>query len=188
MHELVRIINSLKYESFLAEQISRLVEDREMVITQLQNQATQTITSISTKVQQIAQQLELLDTPRERDLRTFLDGHDGPEACIKNGDALQELLQKSGESIEGVLGHQSGFNGSWSEASEAIMKQVQEVLLKEMAENVEEAFEKHFKKILDLHGQQLTEIKFIRETNERILLGKGAYDETSKTSKQMTNC
>ncbi len=175
IHRIVRVLKSVKYEILFAEQISKLVEDHKKLITQSNIQTAQTVASISANVEQIAKQLKLLDTPRERDLQRFLGEHNGPEGCIENGDTLRKFIQKSGEGIEGVLGHQSEWNNK-SESER--MKEVQRVFRKEMAENVDEAFEKNFgrfKITLDLQGQRLTEIQ--KDTKTLLQrLNKGAHD------------
>ncbi|KAK0487639.1 hypothetical protein IW261DRAFT_1448992 [Armillaria novae-zelandiae] len=153
-----RAINSFKYESVFIDHIARLEEDRRNLGMTLNIHTAQVNDKMLADIKKISERLLIcLDTPREQDLRNFLKIKGGSDACIMDQKVLQELLQKSGDSIESVLGRQSGSKEpkeSWSE----LKKKVQI----EVAEDVEKALEDHFKdfqKLLLLQGQQLTDIK-----------------------------
>lgn len=167
------MIKSLHYESVFAEHIARLVKNRKDLELALQVHMARVMNSnakllddelknISAKMENLFRQVE---TTRERDIQKLLKDNGGTEKCVENELLLDKLVQRSGESVEGVLGHRAEPNQSWSEA----MKKIQKELRKELAEDVKEAFKKnvdHFNKKLDLQEQQLKDIK---KGNDKII-------------------
>ncbi|KAK0487644.1 hypothetical protein IW261DRAFT_631968 [Armillaria novae-zelandiae] len=170
-----RVIKSLQYESVFAEHIAMLTEDRKRLEMSLNTRTAQVnermLASIHADIKKMSErQLICLDTTREQDLRKFLKTKGGPDTWIEDENILRELLQKCGDSIESVLGRQSGSKESWSEVKKKVQKEMAEDVKKALGEHFE-----HFQTLLDLQGQQLTDIK--KNTDEiKAALDAGPHD------------
>lgn len=78
-----------------------------------------------------------LETPRERELLVFMANNGGPQACIEDRSLLMELLSRSGESLSSVV-DMSNSRGNTDVGA------VRKALLKELAEDVDDAVKKNF--------------------------------------------
>ncbi|KAK0475513.1 hypothetical protein IW261DRAFT_1340555, partial [Armillaria novae-zelandiae] len=121
-----------------------------------------------------------LDTSRERDIQNFIKVKGGVKACIDNEQLLLELVDKSGEGIAGILGHQSG---TVEKGVGTTAEKVQKEMRKEWAEDVDQAFERNiarFEKKLEVQNRQLTSIfkDSLKNTESHILtaMASGAHD------------
>ncbi|KAK0213335.1 hypothetical protein DFS33DRAFT_1249993, partial [Desarmillaria ectypa] len=194
---LAKTIKAKVYETRLAGYAAKFTQYREDIDFALQIHTARGVESANAKLdgqdkrlksmdRKLDQTMEVmmsvfrkLDTSRERDVQTFIKEKGGVKVCIDNEQLLHELIDKSGEGIAGVLGHQSGTGETWSGAKDKVQKEMR----KEWAEDVEQALERniaHFEKKLEIQNRQLTSIfkDSLRNTESHILtaMASGAHD------------
>ncbi|SJK96921.1 uncharacterized protein ARMOST_00170 [Armillaria ostoyae] len=198
---LAKTIKSKIYETRLAGYAAKFTQYREDIDFALQIHTALGVESANAKLdgqdqklksmdRKLDQTMEVmmsvfrkLDTSRERDIQNFIKDKGGVKACIDNEQLLHELIDKSGEGIAGVLGHQSGTGERWTGTT---TEKVQKEMRKEWAEDVEQAFERniaHFEKKLEVQNRQLTSIfkDSLKNTESHILtaMASGAHDRIS---------
>lgn len=113
-----------------------------------------------------------LDSPRERDVQSFLDDNGGAKACLYNDALLEELVFKSGDSLTRLSGHEGGRRSN-------DLPEIRKKLSKELQEDIDEALSRNmipFERKLDIQGKQLTEA--IQQESNHIIstLLSGAHD------------
>ncbi|KAK0462478.1 uncharacterized protein EV420DRAFT_1265318 [Desarmillaria tabescens] len=194
---LAKTIKAKIYETRLASYAAKFTQYREDIDFALQIHTALGVESANAKLdgqdktlksmdRKLDQTMEVmmsvfrkLDTSRERDVQTFIKEKGGVKACIDNEQLLHELIDKSGEGIAGVLGHQSGTGQTWTGVKDKVQKEMR----KELAEDVEQALERniaHFEKKLEIQNRQLTSIfkDSLKDTESHILtaMASGAHD------------
>ncbi|PPQ65654.1 hypothetical protein CVT24_011808 [Panaeolus cyanescens] len=144
---IARTIKSKIYESRLAGWGDKFVghkkeiQDRLTIHTALGvdraneklDKTQETLTALSEKLDMMMV-FRALDSPREREMNKFIEENGGAKAVIEDQSKLQKLVSKSGESVE-QLGGDSRNAGD--------IASVQKSLMKELAEDIEELFEKN---------------------------------------------
>jgi hypothetical protein len=131
--------------------------------------------AMNKKFDDFMKMFQKLETPRERDARLYMEQKGGAEKCIANDQTLLELIEKSGEGVEGVTG---GTRGDSDKALAAAKK----ALNKELAENLDEALKKNFKlfeKKLQMQSKQLDKIEDSIHASESSIIStflSGAHD------------
>ncbi|KAG6872961.1 hypothetical protein C0995_004715 [Termitomyces sp. Mi166 len=171
-----RFFKSAAYEGLLAEHGARFSEYEAKIQRALTIHTTFAIESLhdkfeeqKTTLQEMRNELrELfirLDTPREKEIRDTIDSCGGPKACINDNKVLQILLDKSGEDIA-VLGGRPDTNMSLARQS----------LLKELAENVDEALRQNFALFQGKLEIQKQELDTIIRQGDRIMAFLSGYE------------
>ncbi|KAJ7151760.1 hypothetical protein C8R43DRAFT_886602, partial [Mycena crocata] len=112
-----------------------------------------------------------LDSPREREVQKFIDDQGGARACVDNDTTLQELVVKSGETLASLDPARAGTGN---------LATAKKLLIKELSEDVDEAFRKNMKlfdRKLEMQSKQLTDT--ISATGEHIIsvLSGGAHEK-----------
>ncbi|KAJ7162376.1 hypothetical protein C8R46DRAFT_904554 [Mycena filopes] len=112
-----------------------------------------------------------LDTPRECEVKKFIDDKGGAKACVDNEETLQELVLKSGERIADMDPTHSG-NGDLVSA--------RKMLNRELAEDVDDAFQRNMKlfdRKMEMQSRQMADA--ISITGEHIIsvLSGGSHEK-----------
>lgn len=115
-----------------------------------------------------------LDTPREREVRKFIEERGGVKACVNNDEYLEELVAKSGDSLSRISGR-GGGSGRRSNDLPELRKR----LMREIQEDIDEAFSRNmvlFERKLDMQNKQLNET--LRQESDHVIsaLMAGAHD------------
>lgn len=140
------------------------------------------------KLQSIERKLEMmmvfrkLDTPREKDVRKFIDDNGGAKACVTNDELLEELVTRSGETAMVASHAGPGRGGGGRDVGRRANESLPDVkkrLLKELQEDIDEAFSRNmvlFERKLDVQSKQLAET--MKEESENVVraLLAGAHD------------
>ncbi|TFK63633.1 hypothetical protein BDN72DRAFT_308713 [Pluteus cervinus] len=100
--------------------------------------ANEKLDSMESKFDQFLQVLSKLDSPRERDVKSFLRENGGERACIESGQLLDTLVSKSGETVSA---------------------DVRTELLKEWQEDAEEMFKKNLRVFEGKLGVQVAQLQ-----------------------------
>ncbi|KAK0194867.1 hypothetical protein F5146DRAFT_1023158, partial [Armillaria mellea] len=194
---LAKTIKSKIYETRLAGYAAKFTQYREDIDFALQIHTALGVESANVKLdgqdqklksmdRKLDQTMEMmmsvfrkLDTFRERDIQNFIKEKGGVKACIDNEQLLLELIDKSGEGVAGILGHQSAKERGTGSITEKVQKEMR----KEWAEDVDHAFERniaHFEKKLEVQNRQLASIfkDTLTSTESHILtaMASGAHD------------
>lgn len=195
---LAKTIKSKIYETRLANYAAKFTQHREDLDFALQIHTALGVESANAKLDGQDQKLKSMDrkldhtmemmmsvfrkleTFRERDIQNFIKDKGGVKACIDNEQLLFELIEKSGEGITGILGHQSA---TADRGTGTTTEKVQREMRKEWAEDVDQAFERNivrFEKKLEVQNRQLTSIfkDSLKSTESHILtaMASGAHD------------
>ncbi|KAG6860011.1 hypothetical protein C0995_000574 [Termitomyces sp. Mi166 len=172
-----RIFKSAAYEGLLAKYGARFSEYGAKIQWALTMYTTFSIELIHDKfeeqktvLQKMRNELRKLfirlDTPREKEIRDTIDSCGGPKTCINDNKVLQILLDKSGEGIA-VLGGRPDTN----------LSQTRQSLLKELAENVDEALRQNFALFQGKLEIQKQELDTINRQGDHIMSFLSGYEQ-----------
>ena len=100
------------------------------------------------KLEEIMHALRNLDTPREREMYTFIESNGGADKCISKDDLLVKLLLKSGDSSTSVTKSQD-----LAEIRQSLKSELDERLDKVLEANVP-----RFEKLLKVQSNNLDRI------------------------------
>ncbi|KAF7322010.1 Protein kinase domain-containing protein [Mycena kentingensis (nom. inval.)] len=176
---LAKTIKAKIYETRLAGYSAQFDGHKKKIVFALQmhtalgvDTANQKLDTQSSHLLSIELKMEMLfkklDTPREKDMRSFIAENGGPKAVVENEATLTELVAKSGETLAGTTGG----------GTEVDMSKAKKILTKELAEDIDEAFRKNiklFESKLQMQSEQLQDA--IAFTGEHIIhaLSDGAH-------------
>jgi len=108
---LAKLINAKSYERLFADHVEMFARRRSelqstitsyiaagidaanIAITEVNDQ----VTFMDVKLDAIIQLFRKLDTPHEREVRTFIDQNGGAGLCVEEGELFTKLLSKAGE-------------------------------------------------------------------------------------------
>lgn len=129
--------------------------------------------SIEDKIQDTLALFRRLETAREHDLKKFIEEHGGVKACLHNDDVLEELVLKSGEASSRISGRDASRRSS-------DLPSIRKRLLKEVAEDIDEAFERNmvlFDRKLKMQSKQMEDT--VVQESDRVIqtLTAGAHDQ-----------
>ncbi|KAJ7221269.1 hypothetical protein GGX14DRAFT_669232, partial [Mycena pura] len=85
-----------------------------------------------------------LDTPREREVRYFVDRNGGPEACVSDDATLCDLVDLTGKPL-------ASYDPTGTRNGDRAIEHLKMVLTKELAEDADKAAEKN----MELFGRKL---------------------------------
>jgi uncharacterized coiled-coil DUF342 family protein len=80
-------------QSTITSYIAAGIDAANIAITEVNDK----VTSIDVKLDTIIEKFKKLDTPRERDVRTFIDKNGGARNCVQKDELLTKFLSKAGE-------------------------------------------------------------------------------------------
>jgi len=127
--------------------------------------------SIEKKMEQLFRKL---DTPREREIIMFLDGHGGARACLQSPELFDQLVARSGESYASIAG-----GSSYSRGTPELPNTIRRALIKELSEDISKSFARNyesFEKRLEMQEERLSAA--IASETEHIIqtITSGAHD------------
>ncbi|KAJ7065527.1 hypothetical protein C8F01DRAFT_982091, partial [Mycena amicta] len=176
---LSKTLKSKIYESRLAGYASKFDDHKKEIVFELHVHTALGVDSANKKLDtqeghlmslefKMEALFKKLDTPREKDVRAFIEEKGGARACIESEGTLAELVSKSGETLAGAVGG----------GGEMDLTTAKKVLTKELAEDVDEAFRKNMKlfdRKLEMQSRQLADAMSL--TGEHIIsvLSDGAH-------------
>ncbi|KAF7296411.1 Protein kinase domain-containing protein [Mycena chlorophos] len=170
---IAKTLKSKIYESRLAGYASKFEEHKKQIKFELQihtalgvDAANQKLDSAQDHLVSLEAKMEAifrkLDTPKERDARSYVEERGGPRVCIEAEGGIDALVSISGESMSVAVGGGAGGEMTTTEAKKR--------LVKELAEDVDEAFRKNMKlfdRKLEMQSRQLEDA--ISLTGEHII-------------------
>ncbi|KIJ51036.1 hypothetical protein M422DRAFT_27114 [Sphaerobolus stellatus SS14] len=192
-----KLISSSKYEKLLAEFVTKFAERKSELDHLLVVHITLGINAANTKLDDllkateemkkatetarlntdnVLKYLQELDTDKEKNLRSYINWHGGPEACIANNETLRTLISEAGDKSLGV-----GRNSQkLQELSADELAKARKTLSQELSEDIELIMERHleyFNTKLDIQRQQIDES--IQAQGSRIInvFQSGAYEQ-----------
>ncbi|KAH9484737.1 hypothetical protein JR316_0001637 [Psilocybe cubensis] len=184
---LARTVKATAYETRLAEYVTRFEEYRRKVELAFAmhtslgvDVANDKLTGIESRLRSIEDRIQdtlalfrRLETVREHDLKKFIEEHGGVKACLSNDESLEELVLRSGEASSRISGRDTSRRSS-------DLPSIRKRLLKEVAEDIDEAFERNmvlFERKLEMQKRQM-EDTVIHESDRVIqTLTAGAHDQ-----------
>lgn len=146
---LAKTIKSVKYESLLASFAALFQKYKKELEFSLAIHTAFGIDSTNEKLDEHAIQLESiaknmkalfrqLDTPRENEVRHFLNANGGAEVCIDKDGLLKELVKKTGESMSSVSGLGDTKRGDeLTRTRESLRKEITEDIDVALSRNLE---------------------------------------------------
>ncbi|KAG6901513.1 hypothetical protein C0995_010982 [Termitomyces sp. Mi166 len=148
-----RYLKSVIYEAKFAEYATQFIQLQDQVQQELSILTVIGVATVSTKLDvgfaELQQQMKAvfarLDSPREKEIRKFIQDNDGPRAVVNKLDTLQKINELSGDS------NPSG-------RSDKDWKKLQRSLLSELSENLDEALKRNmstFEKKLEMQKQDM---------------------------------
>ncbi|KAF7328150.1 Protein kinase domain-containing protein [Mycena venus] len=125
------------------------------------------ITVIKVRIESL---FRMLDSAREREVQRLITDKGGAKACVESDAILLELAEKSGESIDSLVGRRSAKGDV---TSKQMMEEARRILNKELGQNIDEAFTKHkddFDRKLNAVRIQQTQLSVeIASTGEHVI-------------------
>jgi hypothetical protein len=92
--------------------------------------------SIEEKVNVLISVFQRLDTPREKEVKNFIEENGGSAAVVDRNDLVEKLVEKSGESLANLADKTRG--------GKTEVDSVREKLKKEMAEDLDAVLKRNF--------------------------------------------
>ncbi|KJA15486.1 hypothetical protein HYPSUDRAFT_58773 [Hypholoma sublateritium FD-334 SS-4] len=190
---LSKTIRALQYESRFADFSARFKEHKCSLVSAFTLHTSVGIDSLHNKFDQQHSEVKRiqdrcaamdlfhkLDTPREKDVKNFIEDNGGVKECLGNDELLEELIRKSGESLSKI----SGWDNSKRPDD---LPSIRKKLFKELTEDIEDLFSRnasHFERKLEIQQRQLSEA--IEAGTEKIthILLSGSYDRINHTDLQ----
>ncbi|CAK5270944.1 unnamed protein product [Mycena citricolor] len=151
-----KTIKSKIYEARLASYVANFTDHKKSIAFALTMHTSRSVDTANRKLDDQTAQLDSievkmealfrkLDTPREREVQKFLDDNGGARACISDEAALAELMEKSGDT-------------TLASDTSAQIAATKTLLLRELSEDVDEAFRKNallFDGKMEIQSQEL---------------------------------
>ncbi|KAG6887425.1 hypothetical protein C0995_015380 [Termitomyces sp. Mi166 len=155
---------SVAYEGLLAEHGARFSEYEAKIQRALAIHTTFAIESLHDKFEEQKTTLQEMRNGLRKEIRDIIDSRGGTKACINDNTVFQILLDKSGEDIV-VLGR-----------PDTDLSQTKQSLLKELAENVDEALRQNFALFQGKLEIQKQELDTIIRQGDRIMAFLSGYE------------
>ncbi|CAK5271410.1 unnamed protein product [Mycena citricolor] len=151
-----KTIKSKIYEARLASYVAKFTDHKKSIAFVLTMDTSHSVGTANRKLDDITTQLDSiemkmgelfrkLDTPREREVQKFLDDNGGARACISDDAALAQLVAKSGDT-------------TLASGTSAEITATKTLLLRELSEDIDEAFRKNallFDRKMEIQSQEL---------------------------------
>jgi len=173
-HDLGKYLKSSTYEDRFAGYVNRFLNyqtELERLLTARiavgVDSANVKLDRLEANIQTIVKRLQDLDTAEEKKLRKLIVDRGGPESCLKDEAALRQLISESGETFPEAIVH---GRGKVELLTKEELEVIQAELLKELAEDIDEAMKKNqaqLRKLLELQKKGIDET--ISKQGDRII-------------------
>ncbi|KJA15492.1 hypothetical protein HYPSUDRAFT_149043, partial [Hypholoma sublateritium FD-334 SS-4] len=192
---LSKTVKALQYESRFADFSAQFQEHKRNLMTTFTFHMSLGVDSLHNKLDQHVQNAEVkriqdrhnamelfhkLDTPREKEVKTFIEENGGVKECLSDDELLEELISRSGESLSKISGRDASKRSN-------DLPGIRKKLFKELTEDIEDLFSRnasHFNRKLEIQQRQLSEaIEAGTEKITQILLS-GSYDRINDADLQ----
>ncbi|KAJ7863287.1 hypothetical protein B0H14DRAFT_2221100, partial [Mycena olivaceomarginata] len=150
-----KIFKAKIFDAHFADYVTRFSKYKQQLMFALSIRTAIATDVIEVTVETIQLQIEevfrKLETPHEREVQRFLNDHGGAPGVLQNELSLQKLVTQGGENLARL---------NASSAPNEDLASAKNLLTKELAENMDKAFEKNFdlfSKKIEMQAQQQQE-------------------------------